>query len=150
VTAPQIIQEVEAAGGVLKLDGDRIRYDLPRKASALVEILRQHRNEVLQVLRERERNRLPDPFAVAVEEAKTSIPPNMPAGVRLLDWQPKAPPVELTSWSVVVDVALFVQTTLWQLDAALRGDHCGAGNLSARTLCERLEQAGVKVELVTK
>jgi hypothetical protein len=54
VTAPQIIQEIEAAGGALALKGDRIAYDVPKAARGLVDVLRLHRDEVLQVLRERQ------------------------------------------------------------------------------------------------
>lgn len=53
MTALQIIHEIEAAGGVLTLNGDRIRYDVPMGARALVDVLRQHRDEVLQALRGR-------------------------------------------------------------------------------------------------
>jgi hypothetical protein len=53
VTAPQIIQEIETAGGILALKGDRIAYDMPKSARGLVDVLRLHREEVLQVLRER-------------------------------------------------------------------------------------------------
>jgi hypothetical protein len=53
VTALQIIQEVEAAGGILTLNGDRIQYDVPNEARALVDVLRNHRDEVSQALRGR-------------------------------------------------------------------------------------------------
>jgi hypothetical protein len=53
VTAADIIRKVETAGGVLMLNGDRIRYELPEDAASLVDILRQHRDEVLRVLRGR-------------------------------------------------------------------------------------------------
>jgi hypothetical protein len=53
MTAPRLIQEIEAAGGVLALKGDRITYDIPKAALALVDVLREHRDEVVQVLRGR-------------------------------------------------------------------------------------------------
>ena len=46
MTAPELIQTIEAAGGVLTLKGDRIRYELPEDAAAMVERLRQYRDEV--------------------------------------------------------------------------------------------------------
>jgi hypothetical protein len=55
LTAPQIIQEIEAAGGVLTVSGERLRYELPEEAAFLVDVLRQHRDEVLLALREREK-----------------------------------------------------------------------------------------------
>ena len=74
-------------------------------------------------------------------------PPEMPAGIRLLKWAPKLPPVVLTRFSVVNDVPQFLRATLEQLRAALDGENWHAGNLSVRELVDRLEQCGVKVEV---
>jgi len=60
------------------------------------------------------------------------------------------PPVVITTWAVVNDVPLFIRTTLDQLRAAFRGDCWLAGNWSVRDLCERLEQVGVKVEVINE
>ena len=72
MNAPELIQTIEAAGGVLTLKGDRIRYELPEDAAAMVERLRQYRDEVLDVLRERERRQggtePSRPYAVALEK----------------------------------------------------------------------------------
>lgn len=54
MTAVEAIQQIEAAGGVLALQGGRVAYDVPRESRALVDVLRQHRNEVLRLLQERE------------------------------------------------------------------------------------------------
>ena len=54
MTAAQVIQEIETAGGVLALKGDKITYDVPKAAHALVDVLRQCRDQVLQTLRERQ------------------------------------------------------------------------------------------------
>jgi len=54
VTATDIIREIETAGGVLRVNGDRIRYELPEHAATLVDVLRQHRDEVLRVLQGRQ------------------------------------------------------------------------------------------------
>jgi hypothetical protein len=43
----------------------------------------------------------------------------MPAGVRLLGWNPKQPPIEINMVSVVLDPLRFIETTLQQLEAAL-------------------------------
>src|SRR5271165_6292868 len=134
MTAPELIQTIEAVGGVLTLKGDRIRYELPEDAAPMIEMLRQYRDEVLGVLRERERpdvaqatcssravdlhvceKRQPDPYAVALEKTRQSIPPPMPKGARLLQWAPEPPPVAIESWAVVNDVPKFIQTTLGQL-----------------------------------
>lgn len=166
MTAPELIHRIESAGGVLTLRGDRIRYELPEDAASMVEVLRQHRTEVIQVLRERERTEAdhatsgsdvdgvqvcgksyPDPYAVALERTIQSSPPPMPKGVRLLQWAPQLPPVAIESWAVVNDVPQFIQVTLRQLQAAMAGKNWRAGNRSVRELVERLEQVGVKVRV---
>ena len=92
----------------------------------------------------------PDPFALAVREAAQSGPPSMPAGVRLLAWKPKHPSVALSVFSVVNDTQKFILSTLQQLEAALRVNPWAAGNWTVRDLCERLEQVGVRIEVVEK
>lgn len=53
MTGAQILQEIEAAGGVLALNGERIQYDVPKAVRALLDAVRVHRGEVLQLLRQR-------------------------------------------------------------------------------------------------
>jgi len=55
VTAEELIREVEATGGSLSLRGDRIHYNLPAGATAILDKLRAHREEVLAELRRRHR-----------------------------------------------------------------------------------------------
>jgi hypothetical protein len=171
MTAPELIQEIERAGGVLTLRGSRIRFEVPEDVASLVEVLRDHREEVFLLLRERDRvarcyvhgakatwwSRVngswvcrrchPDPFAAGVEAIDKSRPARMPEGVRLLVWAPAHPPVAVETFAVVNDVSQFIRTTLQQLESALKGDCLGAGNWPVRTLVERLEQVGVKVEV---
>jgi hypothetical protein len=71
----------------------------------------------------------------------------MPAGLRLVRWQPKVPPVILTHCSVVNDVDKFTRYTLEQLGHALAGRNWQAGNWSAQDLLQRLEQVGMVVQL---
>jgi hypothetical protein len=151
MTAPELIQTIEAVGGVLTVDGERIRYELPEDAAPMIERLRQYRDEVLDVLRERERRQGgqsdADLYAVALEKTAQSEPPPMPTGVRLLRWEPERPPVVIESWAEVNDVPQFIQTTIGQLQAAMAGKNWLAGNRSVRELVERLEHVGVKVEI---
>jgi hypothetical protein len=151
MTAPELIQRVEAVGGVLTLRGDRIHYELPSDAAPMLDVLRQCREEVVRLLRGRERpedgKSHPDPYTVALEKAAQSGPPPMPPGVTLLQWSPLKPPVAIESWAVVTDVPQFVQTTLSQLEAAMSGEDWLAGNWSIRELVDRLEQVGVKVSV---
>lgn len=96
MTASEIIGKIEAVGGILSLNGNRIRCDAPKRARALVEALRPHRNEVLHLLREREQlaghnndafaddastcGWHLDPYNQSIEEMKDSKPPVMPEG----------------------------------------------------------------------
>ena len=171
MNAPELVRKIEDVGGVLMLRGNRIRYELPDDAASLVEALPEHREEVLQVLQEREQSNWchicrgktswwkcedgrwlcrrchPDLYGNAVRKADQSGPPPMPKGVRLLLWAPGRPPVAIESWTVVNDVPQFIKTTLSQLQAAMAGKNWSAGNRSVRELIERLEQVGVKLEI---
>jgi hypothetical protein len=151
MNAPELIQRIQAAGGVLTLTGDRIRYELPEDAAPMIEALRQYRDEVFGVLRDRERSQRrrghADRYVVALEKATQSVPPPMPKGVRLLEWAPERPPVAIESWAVVNDVPQFIQASLRQLRAAMAGKNWLAGNRSVPELVDRLEQVGVKVSL---
>jgi len=74
----------------------------------------------------------------------------MPSGVRLVSWSPKRPPIMLSRYSVTTDVPAFITSTLKQLEAALKGNRWRAGNWSVRDLVERLEEAGVKLEVTER
>jgi len=85
-----------------------------------------------------------------------SIPPNdpevarrpaMPAGVRLIRWEPKAAPVRLSKCSTVTDIDKFVHSTLRQVEARLYGKDWLAGNWTLSTLLARLEACGCCVAL---
>jgi hypothetical protein len=74
--------------------------------------------------------------------------PAMPEGVRLLEWNLKPAPIILTYFSVVTDVERFVAATLAELKAAMNGQEWQAGHWSVRDLVDRLEQCGVRVEII--
>ena len=69
---------------------------------------------------------------------------------RVVRWAPKQPPILLTRWSVVTDTERFAFATIEQLRAALEGRNWLAGNWSVAELLDRLETAGVTVELNKK
>ena len=174
MTAPELIQQIENLGGSLGIDGDRIRVLLTPEAETWVPELQRTRDEVFRVLLERDHPAAcpvhgagatwwnladgtavcgrchPDPFDTVGRVAAQSEPVAMPAGVRLLRWAPKQPPIAVTTFSVVTDPQKFIEGTLQQLEAALRGNVMAAGNWSVRDLCERLEQVGVRVDVVQK
>jgi hypothetical protein len=129
VKPQEIIREVEAAGGILFLEGERICYELPPTAATLLNHLRAHREEIVDALKSR----------VSV--------PAMPAGIRLAAWKPKRPPVVLTHWSVVIDTHSFINRTLAELGAAVTSTDRSGDMFRVRELIEQLEQVGVRLEL---
>jgi len=133
----EVLGEVEAAGVALRFDGGRVRiwYPEPQQreiVASQVAFLRAHRSEVAELL-----------------QARDAVPP-MPSGVRLVSWSPQRPPIMLRRYSVITDVRTFITSTLSQLQAALRGNGWQAGHWTVRDLVERLEEAGVKLEVVAE
>ena len=128
-SAETVVERIEVAGGVLALNGQRIRFRLPEDAADLLDELRAHKDEVLLLLRKREEI------------------PVMPPGLRLMRWEPKPAPVLLTHYAVVTDVLRFISMTLLELKAALAGKRWQSGHWSVRELVDRLEQCGVLVEI---
>lgn len=129
MSPPEVLEAVQNAGGSVCLSGGRIQYVLPGSQKWLLRELRQHRDEIVALLK--------------VQQSA----PWMPAGVRLLKWEPKEPPVAIITMGIVTDVNKFVAATLLQLRARLEGKDFLAGNWSLRELIERLEQVGVEIEL---
>jgi hypothetical protein len=132
MTAEELVNTIEAAGGILVTSSGRIRYTLPARVASLVDALRVHKRAVIDLLETRR--------AVAPEL-------ELPQGVKLVRWTPKTPPIVLTRWSVVTDSSNFIRTTLVQLEAALRKKDWLAGNWSVRELADRLEQVGFEIVL---
>jgi hypothetical protein len=129
MTALEVMDAVKEAGGLLVLNGNRIKYTIPKAATWLVTELRNQREEVSELLRER------------------AVPSQMPPGVRLLKWKPKAPPIAIIHMGIVTDVDKFVAATLLQLKARLEGKDFLAGNWSLRQIVDRLEQVGLLVKV---
>ena len=129
MNALELVRQIEEIGGVLTLNGDRIRYELPEEGEALLPELRRLREDVRTFLRHR-----------------LSLPP-LPHGVSVVEWNPKQDPVVLTRFSIVVDVQAFITATLRDLEAALTGKEWLAGNRSVREILETLEQVGVKLRV---
>ncbi len=73
--------------------------------------------------------------------------PAMPTGVKLVRWEPLPAPVQLNRCETVTDTGRFIESTLRQLAARLRGEDWAAGNWGMSQLIGRLEAVGVTVEL---
>jgi hypothetical protein len=124
--AGEIIRTVYDAGGQLWLEGDKVRARLPENLRPLVDIIREHKPEIVELLGQR---------------------PIMPAGVRLLSYAPKAAPVQLSRCETVVDTGKFIQSTLRQVDARLHDRHFLAGCWTLSELLARLAVVGCHVVL---
>jgi hypothetical protein len=124
--AVELIQTVEQAGGRFLLDGDRLGIVPATAAAPVMEELRQHKPEIIDLLSQR---------------------PAMPAGVRLVLWSPKAAPIQLEWGQTVTDTERFIEISLAQLAAALEGRNWQAGNWGLSGLLERLALCGCVVAL---
>src|SRR5439155_3829821 len=57
MSAVEVVEAILAAGGVLALNGNRIHYQIPAQAAALLDELRCHRADVLHLLRQRKQRK---------------------------------------------------------------------------------------------
>lgn len=132
MNAPEVLEAVKNVGGSVALSGTRIRYEIPDSAIWILTELKRNRDKLVELLKERE------------------SPPPLPAGVCLVKWEPKTPPVAIVRMGIVSDVEKFIAATLRDLRARLEGKDFLAGNWSLRELVDRLEQVGVFVQVETK
>jgi hypothetical protein len=124
----EIVSRLEATGGKLTLDGERIRYSIPSgdaEARGLLAELRERKPEVTGLLR-----------------VRAAMHPS----VRLVAWNLKDPPIVIEYHAVVVDPAKFVRATLGELSERLTNPKRKYG-WSVPQLIDRLAQVGVIVAL---
>jgi hypothetical protein len=84
-------------------------------------------------------------FGVKVRNPQPPGCPAMPAGVRLIRWEPKTAPVAIDVCSVVVDVQQFIEAELRELDSRLNFPWTIRGGWTIPQILDRLRQAGVEV-----
>ena len=126
-SAMEILETINAAGGQLWLvDGERLRYRLPENLAPLLEVIRERKPDIVELLAQR---------------------PPMPAGVRLVSWNPKSAPVQVNRYTTVTDTGKFICSTLLQLEAELEGRSWQSGNWGLCGLLERLAAVGCMVAL---
>lgn len=126
--ALELVQAVEANGGRFRVDGEYLVIAPEEAAAPMMEELRRHKPEILEIL---------------------SARPQMPAGVRLIRWEPKNAPVQLSRCETVLDVEKFARATLLQIDARLHSKYFLSGNWPLSELLERLAAVGCIIELHT-
>jgi hypothetical protein len=124
--AREILRTVESGGGAVWLAETALRYRLPESMLPMLDELRLRKWELVELLEQR---------------------PTMPPGVKLVRWEPLPAPVQVNRWMTVTNTEGFIESTMRQLGARLRGDDWGAGNWSCTELVARLEAVGVIVRL---
>lgn len=137
MNAPELIEAVRAAGGEFVVDGDRLGIFPKAAAQPVLENLRARKGEIIALLSSR-----------TTEESSIGSPaPPLPPGVRLVRWAPKNPPIPISKCETVLDVQLFIGSSLLQLEAMLQGKRWQGGNWGLAGLLERLAAVGCHVAL---
>jgi hypothetical protein len=122
----EIIHLVECAGGTFRVKGDMLGVRPGSVGQSILDEIRLHKWEIIGLLSER---------------------PAMPPGVRLIRWELKDAPVQLSRGETVVDVRRFAASALAQIDARLHDKNWLAGNWALSELLARLAVVGCVVEL---
>jgi hypothetical protein len=135
----ELIELVESLGGRFMVDGDRLGIVPATAAAPVVEQLREHKAQIIDLLKSRTSA---DPAA----EHSPTMPP-MPQGAKLIRWKPRTAPVRLSPCSTVTDTEKFIHTTLAQLGAHLKGAKFVDGGWGLSGLLDRLEACGCVVTL---
>jgi hypothetical protein len=124
--ATEIIEKITDAGGRIWLEEDKVRARLPETLRPLVSAIRSHKAELMAELARR---------------------PAMPAGVRLIRWEPEDAPVQLSRCETATDIDGFIRSTLRQVEARLLGKNWLAGNWPLSILIDRLDAVGCHVQI---
>jgi hypothetical protein len=124
--ATDLIRAIESLGGRLRVDGECLVIAPKTVATPFINELRYRKLEIIALLAHR---------------------PAMPSGVRLIHWEPKEAPVNVSLAETVTDTRRFVDHTLGQIDARLHNRKWQAGNWTLSTLIDRLEAVGCCVEV---
>jgi hypothetical protein len=126
MTVEVILETVRQAGGQIWAKGGKLKYRLPVGRTDVIPLMWELKSELLRLL---------------------SDCPAMPPGVRLIRWEPRNAPVQLSRCETVTDVTRFAVSTIAQIDARLRDKHWLAGNWPLSELLARLAAIGCVVEL---
>jgi hypothetical protein len=108
LTVGEVFGRVNAVGGSLRLDGERVKLRLPGNCpaeSAIVECVRANRDAIASALRDSESQ------PPSLEEVKAMLPP----GIQVLRYQPKTAPFAVAPVSVVTDAGKFFRFYLKEL-----------------------------------
>ena len=73
--------------------------------------------------------------------------PPLPRGIKVIRYQPKAPPLAIDTCSVVVDVEKFIRGELIELDARLHSPVQIRAGHGVFTILDRLAQVGLELAI---
>lgn len=133
--ATEILAELQRRGVSAAVEGNTLRLRPKRVLDdALLARVREHKADML--------------LEIAQQILKNC--PRLPKGVRLLRWEPKAPPVAIDVCSIVVDLSKFIEGELRTLDSRLNNPWTIHGGFSVPQMLDRLRQVGLEVELDPK
>jgi len=136
-----LLDQFESLGGRVTLaEGERLRCEFPKgmaEARTLLEAIRQHKAELLEILRERQ--------AALGSAAPPECPP-LPPGAQLVRYAPKTPPIAVQPCSIVTDVDKFIGAYLRDLAWRLAHPNTYAC-ASLPEILAKLAEVGVELEI---
>ena len=132
------IERLAELGGTLWLEGEKLRYRIPPtpEAREIIAEIRQDREAVKELLRDAESK----PPSLA--EVKAALP----AGVRLMSYQPKAAPFAVAPVSVVTNAEKFYRAYLRDLKARIQNPK-GYHVAPLADILAKLAEAGLELEV---
>ena len=139
LTIGEVIDRVAEVGGSLQLEGDHVLLPLPQNCppdaeSAILASARANRDALAALLREMASKAPP------LEEVKASLP----AGVRLVSYEPKEAPFDVAPVSVVTNAGKFFRVYLADLAWRMKHPKVSAAPPLADILA-KLTEAGLKL-----
>ena len=135
VSVGQAIERVDAVGGTLRLEGEKVKLRLPghcRDANAIAAMIRQNAEAVRQMLADQQ-SRPP-----SLEEVKALLP----LDVSVVSYEPKQTPFAVAQVSVVTNAGKFFRAYLTDLAWRLKNP-LGHGAPPLTDIVTKLADAGL-------
>jgi hypothetical protein len=139
VNVGEALDRVEAMGGTITLNGDKVSLTLPNgpESESVAEVIRQDRDAVAAMLRERAAK---PPTLAEVEAA-------LPGGAAIARYEPKKEwPLMVRECAIVTDINSFIRAYLRDLKERLENPESKIGP-SAKTCLEKLHDVGLELRI---
>ena len=141
LTVGELVERVAEVGGSLYLEGNHVALTLPQNCppdteAAIVETIRANRDAVSAILDDMGSK------APSLEEVRASLPP----GIKLVSYEPKQAPFDLTPVFTVTKAGKFYRAYLRDLTWRLEHPHDYAAPPLADIL-SKLAEAGLELRL---